>query len=958
MQGEKRAIPCLCSSRRIAIAIAVLVFLTHSVCAQDTRWKQECENLFSAAVTAEQQNNAIEAQIRYEQCQEIARKHRLPQMEAAALHRLAVLRARNKKFTESADFFRRAAALDPKNAMILCDFAQLYADRKAYDDAERMLKNALSLEPNNPKILFNLGVIIASQQNERQTEGLRYLKLAVGEAEAYRELAKIYRSKGDIGRAEFAEQRAKLAVNQPTDNPQAASYTLTADTVPIRPPHTPPEVVNRVRQELADSEVREIVAAQQRTPTPLVTQPPFIPAPISPADPEKITVVPSGTATDVNVVPFPIIASEAPAQSVAELPPPPADPPVDPFASLRQPELPPVIPQQTALPAVQTIPSRSEPLLVIQPSARSKMLDTITFVQATESKSTNSSSSEPQLIKIPSPTATEPNSPQRLPVSEELNRQINVQPIRVLPNGEKRVGQSGQSNPLRQIPPGRAGLIDPSADTSLIASLPSYSAVGIKRISGTDQRNNLQEHSGNVLFSVRDVPKATEPKPPALTQPKSIAMTLESVQTAEKNEPVRVPRPAKDVDVLQSPSAMVARRDVSVSKPDVPNPASERKPYTVVNLSAEPQKPAMAKQEPSSEQKLPEYARIIPSEQRFTSAAAPAVLKFGATRNDPTPEIQANKPIEIASKPPATNTLPPIASRDARPLLIIKDKLDDPQSVAVAPASPFPIAADDPFGKPQFVEVQRIESQTPLPMQAAVTPHDPFPVVDDQFGKPKFTEVKNIEPRTPLPMQAAVAPLDPFPVVNDQVAMPKFAEVKKIEPRTPLPVQAAVAPPDPFIATNHMPMAPKFAEVKKPEPPPEVAILPVEMPKDVFVQKIPKEDTLSNPLPIRAEAKQQEQRSPEPVPILAEVKQPEQRNLEPMPTLAEVKQPERRNPEPMPTLAEVKPRPIQQPVPVRESMIKPLPVHNDPTGFASTRKTTRPVELSEEQPIGFARSRK
>ena len=412
-------------------------------------------------------------------------------MEAASLHRLAVLRARNKKFTESAELFRRAIALDPKNAVILCDFAQLYADRKDYEEAERLLKNALNLDPNNQKVLMNLGILIASQKNERETEGLRYLKLAVGEAEAYRELAKVYRRKGDVGRAEFAEQRAKLADNQPTP-----STTLAAEDVSVRPPQpsahqpqTPPEVVNRVRQELTDLETRKAIADTQRyTATPPVPRQPFIPAPTGTTSQEKIKVIPSETAT-VKTIPFPSIPNESPGRMVATQPPPPVDTPLDPFSPALTQEPSAVVP----LPVAQTTTDQLGPLLVIQSSDRSKMLDTITFVRATEKKSTNSNSPEPQLLKISPAKTVEPKTDEgkQFPVTEELNRQMSVPPIRMLPNGENKVGRSEGNNPLRQIPPGGAGLIDPSTETPTIASLPSFSSVGGKKVSVINTQKGL-----------------------------------------------------------------------------------------------------------------------------------------------------------------------------------------------------------------------------------------------------------------------------------------------------------------------------------------------------------------------------------------------------------------------------------------------------------------------------------
>ena len=215
--GIKRVLPFFGLRHGIAIA-AALLFLVTSLCAQDIRGQKECESLFGVAVKAEQQNDMIEAERRYKECLDAAHKLQLSKMEAAALHRIAIIKARNGKFSESLNLFERALILDPVNLLILGDFAQFYADCEDYERAETILTNAMNLDPKNPKVLLKLGEVIASQRHDRQAEGLRYMKLAVGESGAYRELARIYRSKGDISRAEFAEYKAKLAENPPNNS--------------------------------------------------------------------------------------------------------------------------------------------------------------------------------------------------------------------------------------------------------------------------------------------------------------------------------------------------------------------------------------------------------------------------------------------------------------------------------------------------------------------------------------------------------------------------------------------------------------------------------------------------------------------------------------------------------------------------------------------------------------------
>ena len=171
-----------------------------------------------------------------------------------------------------------------------------------------------------------------------------------------------------------------------------------------------------------------------------------------------------------------------------------------------------------------------------------------------------------------------------------------------------------------------------------------------------------------------------------------------------------------------------------------------------------------------------------------------------------------------------------------------------------------------------------------------------------------------------------------------------FADVQKIEPQTPVPALVTAAPPDPFLAVNDKSMEPKFAA----EPLPRIAALPTERPKAVIGQETPKESLASDSLPQFAEVKRAD---PLPRAAVLPVERPK------AVVAQEIPKEDRAGVPPL-QIAEVKPLPIQQPVPLRESLARPIPAPDEPTGFASSRKTTQKVELSEDQSIGFARSRK
>ncbi|MDR0869305.1 MAG: tetratricopeptide repeat protein [Planctomycetaceae bacterium] len=226
--------------------------------------------------------------------------------EPLPLHRQAVQKAREKQYQESENLFRQAVAADSKNSVLLCDFAKMYADQNRLSEAETILKNAVLIEPNNRRVLFNLGRT-AAMQNDRQMEGLRYLKLALGEADAYRELAKICRTQGNTEQAEFAEQQAKTAPQQRIE--------MDSPLVPMDE-KTKKELTDQIRLELLRLETKEIAAEQDKSAVrPIQTAPEF-----QPEASVKLTLLPKAEES---------VASKAVVKRI----PPENKPPV-PFAAL------------------------------------------------------------------------------------------------------------------------------------------------------------------------------------------------------------------------------------------------------------------------------------------------------------------------------------------------------------------------------------------------------------------------------------------------------------------------------------------------------------------------------------------------------------------------------------------------------------------------------------------------
>ena len=956
MQDVKKTIPFLGIKHRIAIVAAMSAFVVSmlvlkGLCTQDLQEQKECETLFSAAVKAEQQNDTIEAELRYEECRDNAKKFQLPKMEAAALHRLAVIKARNKKFTESLHLFERAIVLDSKNTQILCDFAQLYADRKDYEHAETILKNVISLTPDNPKALFNLGEVIALQRGDRHAEGFRYLKQAVGEAEAYRELARIYRSKGELREAESAEKRAISAEGQQTT---LAAGPGTSPSLQPKRPATPPESVspdsvpqamaNRAREETGNLEKSDVSAEQRQRQsgtspigqTPIGSTPigstPTVSTPASQYEAGGTAVALSENAATNQKKPLRVIPSGQPVPQEAATKSHTPAMPVDPFAMAAcspetlsatpssAPSVASTAPSTIApeTPMVRRFPN-VEPQKTLQPSEQSGVIDPFSFVQVAESKPPANNDSS--FVKIITPekgdTATKISLPKRSPISSDEKEKLVV---RTFPGGAGRNEQTSvsktdagkkesdkkgagkkdmgktdsyaagrMSNPLRQMPNGDTGLIDPASDVPMIASLPSYSSVGAKKIPRIDPID-VQEQSKNILNTVESLPEEFVARQP-------------------------ISLPVRETEGLQSPATspatVVARREA----PELLVIASENGAASVTKSAAKT----------GSSQELqasPSYVEIVQSGRGFVMTHAPDVMQFSPIGTTPPPvhlskkQETTNKPVAIAARPQPQNTKPPVSSSLMRLPQIAERDSDYPKTIVnVAPTKPTQSA-----------------KSADAPQEASVeTPADPFPVI--------AADIPQTPPQSPslIPAQVAQSPqfiqpspaAQPLPVVQSppQVAQSPLGVQSLPDIHPPVFTHPQVPPdslPQPQVAATDPASAAPFQMAKAEKPHIPLDSLPRTAATVPSASSVPAPASMPTPI--------------HPFPVvdnplkLVEVKKPV-----PLPSVSHV-------PMETPKVADVR-------VPSTPS---PLPVKEEPAGFASTRKSRQAVE----EPTGFARSRR
>lgn len=126
---------------------------------------------------------------------------------AAPYHRLALIGWKQQRNRESSIYFRYAMkyALGGNIAIIAGDYSLFLMEQGEIEKAEVMLRNALAYSPENPRLLMFLGRCLARQH--RPIEALRHLSAAVGEEQAYVEMAQVYRQAGEWETARVVEEK-------------------------------------------------------------------------------------------------------------------------------------------------------------------------------------------------------------------------------------------------------------------------------------------------------------------------------------------------------------------------------------------------------------------------------------------------------------------------------------------------------------------------------------------------------------------------------------------------------------------------------------------------------------------------------------------------------------------------------------------------------------------------------
>lgn len=149
---------------------------------------------------AENHNNLAEARHVYNTVLERNPKQR------EAWHRLAVIAAREAKWAEAEDHYRRVAELGPMTPQILCDMGYTLYLQHRLPESEQVLRDALAMEPRNKSAANNLALVLGQQG--RYDECLTMFKQTNSEAQAEANLAYVLTQMGQTKLAQAHYSRA------------------------------------------------------------------------------------------------------------------------------------------------------------------------------------------------------------------------------------------------------------------------------------------------------------------------------------------------------------------------------------------------------------------------------------------------------------------------------------------------------------------------------------------------------------------------------------------------------------------------------------------------------------------------------------------------------------------------------------------------------------------------------
>ena len=419
----------------------------------------------------------------------------------------------------------------------------------------------------------------------------------------------------------------------------------------------------------------------------------------------------------------------------------------------------------------------------------------------------NHSASNAIVATVPEPIAVPP-VPVAMPsepVAPVRDSDAGPRQLRVLSSAEPTAPANppanSVNNPLRRLLPGGEGLIDPVADVSIVAALPSYSGV-----------------------ETRKIPRIDANAPPAQSPNISFTETVQAEPSPDAARPMTPLPVVRDVDVLQPSSTVIASR--SLPNAGSPVARTESTPH-IAHLHLEQFPPATSSTAmpssvaPSSESSRPESVQIVSPHRNFIPANAPDVVQFVPRREEPPAEAQVAAVRQIEPGNPMLNAgepgvrglvrLPELAAVPLAPALA--PVTIDPIPAFASVTSPVPVPMEllpDPFlanaiaNPPLVAGVRQIPAAAApvidvLPTLIAASPPEPVasittPLLDSLLAASEPLPMLAARPEQ-LPPRARPPAESP---VEAPTALPQLAEAR-LPPR--LTVPADESPRQPHIST-------------------------------------------------------------------------------------------------------------------------------------------------------------
>lgn len=161
-------------------------------------------------------------------------------------HRLGIIEAKAKRYTEAEQYLRKAASMGTPSATLLSDLGYLCYLQNRLEQAEEFLRRAVDLDPENTAANNNLGLVLGEQR--RFAESLTAFRRAVSPGEAHSNLAFVLTQMGEHRQA---LEHYSAALNSGSGSNLRAAAQAMAQLAEKRP-------------ELASGELRDAAPATPR----------------------------------------------------------------------------------------------------------------------------------------------------------------------------------------------------------------------------------------------------------------------------------------------------------------------------------------------------------------------------------------------------------------------------------------------------------------------------------------------------------------------------------------------------------------------------------------------------------------------------------------------------------------------------------------------------------------------